>query len=73
MAQLEAEKKKLEKIVLEVNRSKDSEIELLVVSLYELRNENIKLFDMVKGNTAIKASSEKKIWSTIISMQISIR
>jgi hypothetical protein len=46
----------LEKIVLEVNRSKDSEIELLVMSLYELRNENIKLFDMLKG-TEIKANS----------------
>lgn len=44
---MEAEKKKLEKIVLEVNRSKDSEIEMLVVSLHELRNENIKLFSLL--------------------------
>jgi len=38
----------LEKIILEANRTKDSEIEMLVVSLYELRNENIELIEMLQ-------------------------
>lgn len=48
MGQLEAEKKKMEKVVFEVNKSKDTEIEMLVISLYELKNENYRIFNMLK-------------------------
>lgn len=41
---MEKENKRMERVVAEVNRSKDAEIELLVVSLNELREENIKIF-----------------------------
>jgi hypothetical protein len=40
---VEGEKKKLEKIILDVSKVKEAEIEMLLVSLYELRDENIRL------------------------------
>jgi hypothetical protein len=50
MNDLEREKKRFERMVGEVNRSKDAEIEMLVTSLYDLRDENIKMFDIIKQN-----------------------
>lgn len=44
---LEGEKKKLEKIILDVSKSKDAEIEMLLVSLYDLRTENIRIHEML--------------------------
>jgi DNA repair exonuclease SbcCD ATPase subunit len=44
---LEGEKKKLEKIILDVSKTKDTEIEMLLVSLYDLRSENIKIHQLL--------------------------
>jgi len=35
-------------MILDVSKSRDAEIEMLVVSLWELRNENVKIFEMLK-------------------------
>ena len=48
MGTLEAEKKKLERMLQEMSRSKEAEIEMLVSSLYELRNENVKIFQLLQ-------------------------
>jgi hypothetical protein len=37
----------LEKIILDVSKSKDAEIEMLLSSLYDLRTENIRIHEML--------------------------
>lgn len=56
---LEKEKKRLERVVAELNKAKDAEIELLVTSLYDLREENIKMFELLKEGKFLKKKENK--------------
>lgn len=56
---LEKEKKRLERVVAELNKAKDAEIEFLVTSLYDLREENIKMFELLKEGKSLKKKENK--------------
>ncbi len=56
---LEKEKKRLERVVAELNKAKDAEIEFLVTSLYDLREENIKMFELLKEGKFLKKKESK--------------
>lgn len=56
---LEKEKKRLERVVAELNKAKDAEIEFLVTSLYDLREENIKMFELLKEGKFLKKKENK--------------
>ena len=54
IAEMEKEKKRLERVIAEVNKNKDTEIEFLVTSLYDLRNENIRMFQILKQHRLVQ-------------------